>query len=77
VLGEEHPDGIVALYQVSYGLIEQAKYREAEASCRQTLALGRKVLGDEHPLTGKLYGDLAMALGVQEKNKESEEYARK
>jgi tetratricopeptide (TPR) repeat protein len=53
-------------------LNREGKYEEAEAMLRQTLAIGEKVLGREHPDTLASMNNLALVLDSQGKYEEAE-----
>jgi tetratricopeptide (TPR) repeat protein len=55
----------------------QGRYAEAELLFRQALAICRKVLGEEHPLTAQGYNNLAFNLNQQGKYVEAEPLYRK
>ena len=47
-----NPDTLTTQYNLALLLRDMGRYREAEATVRQTLALRREVLGDKHPSVG-------------------------
>jgi tetratricopeptide (TPR) repeat protein len=49
----------------AYGLVERARYREAQALLEKVLAARRKVLGEGHPDTAGSYNDVAYTLSAQ------------
>jgi tetratricopeptide (TPR) repeat protein len=58
-------------------LAAQGRYREAHSLLEQVVAILRKMLGEEHPETAKIYNNLASNLDAQGKHKEAEEGYRK
>src|SRR5262249_30978588 len=47
------------------------RYREAEAKLREALAICQKLLGEQHPLTARIYDNLALCLDAQGKSAEA------
>jgi eukaryotic-like serine/threonine-protein kinase len=71
VLGPEHRDTIVALYNLAELQIKQGKYSAAEALLRPTLDVAKRVLGAEHPDTLETASTLAAAIFYQGKYTEA------
>ncbi len=59
-LGEEHPDTILALYELAGTYLDQGRYEEAESAYVKALEQHRKVFGDSHSETLNCMNDLAM-----------------
>ncbi|PWU05236.1 MAG: hypothetical protein C5B51_15105 [Terriglobia bacterium] len=51
VLGEEHPDTLVATADLSFVYTNQGKYPQAEPLATQLIEVRRRILGQEHPDT--------------------------
>ena len=58
-------------------LSQQEKYAEADAQCREVIALDEKVLGTEHPGTISSWYAFAYQLARQHKIREAFEFARR
>ncbi len=67
---------LLLIERVGESLDVLGKYREAEPVHRQTFALKKKVLGNEHPHTLTSMNNLARILNNQGKHKESEQIHR-
>jgi CHAT domain-containing protein/tetratricopeptide (TPR) repeat protein len=67
VAKEDRPQVLQALRRMSAadGLAARHDYRGAEKAQREALAIYRKVLGEEHPLTASRYGAVAFYLRSQ------------
>jgi hypothetical protein len=50
-LGEDHPDAARSYNNVAGNLNAQGRYAEARPLAERVLAIWRKVLGEDHPLT--------------------------
>jgi tetratricopeptide (TPR) repeat protein/tRNA A-37 threonylcarbamoyl transferase component Bud32 len=59
VLGEEHPDTLIAMHNLTVVYFYQGKYAEAEALYAKVLETRRRLLGEEHPDTLDSMNDLA------------------
>jgi len=60
-VGRENPDTLDSCYYFASGLTHRGKIQEAKEFARRAAEGARKVLGPEHPSTGKyekLWGDL-------------------
>ena len=62
VLGDEHPDTLLAVNSVAATLHALGDYAGARARFEQTLIVQRRVLGDEHPETLSSMNNLAVTL---------------
>jgi tetratricopeptide (TPR) repeat protein len=62
VLGEEHPDTLLARHSVARLLQGRGELAAAEAEARAVFAIVRRVLGDEHPHTLDIRRNLAGVL---------------
>jgi hypothetical protein len=62
VLGKDHPDTLLSMMNLAFSLLQQGRYIEAEAMCRQTLHLQEMVLGKDHPYTLTNMNNLAKSL---------------
>lgn len=59
VLGQEHPDTLTSMSDLSNVLNSQGRYEEAEVMNWETLALMEKVPGHAHPKTLSTRSNLA------------------
>ena len=65
--GPEHPDALAAAHNLGQVRAHDGNYAEAERIHRDILAVRRRVLGDEHPLTLSSAHEIAfIALGPME-----------
>jgi tetratricopeptide (TPR) repeat protein len=62
VLGDDHPDTIVLLHNVSSVLLEQGRFSEAEPYLREAIERAQRTLGDDHPQTMMLVDHLGVLL---------------
>jgi eukaryotic-like serine/threonine-protein kinase len=76
VLGDEHQDTLMSIFQTGAMLWEQQKDTEAEAYFREALAKQRRILGEEHRDTLMSLGSLGLALFAQGKFVEADPYLR-
>jgi len=76
VLGEEHPDTLISVGNMSGLLKAQGKHAEAEPYFREVLEKSRRVLGEEHLDTLTSIGNLGSLLEAQGKLAEAEPYYR-
>ena len=51
VLGDEHPDTLIYMYNLAILYAEQGRYAEAESLFLETVETHKRVLGDEYPST--------------------------
>ena len=58
-------------------LSQQQKYGEADAQCREVIALEENVLGTDHPTTISSWYAFAYQLARQNKTEEAMQFARK
>jgi tetratricopeptide (TPR) repeat protein len=65
VLGDEHPQTIAAMNNLTTYLQVQGKTAEAEALCRIALANMRRAMGDDHPDTIRIVYNLGFLLESQ------------
>ena len=49
ILGQEHPDAALSLYNLAYFYHNQDRYAEAERLYKRSQAIGEKAFGTEHP----------------------------
>ncbi len=66
--GDEHETTAIFVNNYAYALLQSGNLSEAEAQCRQALAMQR----DDHPLTYNLMHNLALALGEEDHQEERE-----
>jgi serine/threonine protein kinase len=76
LLGEEHPDTLVAINSVGILLNAQGELSEAEPYLREALEKRRRILGEEHPDTLNSLNSLGGLLLNQGKLVEAEQYFR-
>jgi non-specific serine/threonine protein kinase/serine/threonine-protein kinase len=76
LLGEQHPDTLVAFGALCNLLVGHGKLDEAELHLRQLLDKLRRVVGDEHPHTLISLQNLGFLLQQQGKMSEAEQYMR-
>ena len=72
MLGEEHPDTLVAVSELDILLQVEGKLTEAEPYCREAYEKQRRLLGDEHLDTLISLDSLAGLLNAQKKFAEAE-----
>jgi tetratricopeptide (TPR) repeat protein len=73
VLGEEHPDTIIAMANLASTYWKQGRSKEAEELDIKVLEVRRRVLGEEHPDTIIAMANLASTYWNQGRSKEAEE----
>jgi tetratricopeptide (TPR) repeat protein len=71
-LGDDHPDTISSLCNLSSILESQGKYLQAEVLLGQGLASARRLLGDSDPITLTVTSSLADVLSEQQKYADAE-----
>ena len=76
VLGEEHPDTVLAIKNMGFLLQEEGKLSEAEPYFREVLEKQRRVLGEEHPFTLVSTVNMGYLLQAEGKLAEAEPYYR-
>ncbi|KAL7754809.1 hypothetical protein ACKLNR_015149 [Fusarium oxysporum f. sp. zingiberi] len=67
ILGDEHPDTIMAMNNLAATLSNQGKLDEAASMMKEVLEKMQRILGDEHPHTISAMNNLAATLGDQGK----------
>ncbi len=73
VLGEEHPDTLLAMANLASTYWDQGRWKDAEELQLQVLTSQKRVLGEEHPDTLSAMGNLASTYWNQGRQKEAEE----
>ena len=71
VLGANTPEVQLAVSMMSTIRFQEQRFDEAVALAREDLALSRAYYGDDHPMLGGPYGELARALQGQDKKDEA------
>lgn len=73
VLGDEHPETLISMNNLSFIYSKQSQWKEAEELFVQVMEMRNRVLGDEHPNTLLSMGNLALTYNNQGRWKEAEE----
>jgi eukaryotic-like serine/threonine-protein kinase len=76
ILGDEHPDTLLSIRNLSVLLQSQGKLSEAEPFCREALEKTRRVLGEDHPATLVSINNLGSQLQQQARLDEAEPLLR-
>jgi tetratricopeptide (TPR) repeat protein len=71
ILGDEHPNMILAINNLASTLGDQGKFEEAALMFKEVLEKTQRILGDEHPSTILAMHNLAITLGNQGKFEEA------
>jgi hypothetical protein len=71
-----HQDVIEALRDKTGRVCEDGRYREAEQCYRETLAIFRRVYGEEHPDVATIYHNLGGLTHARGRRAASEPFAR-
>ncbi len=72
LLGDDHPDSITSINNLSHLLAELGELEEATRYAREALALSRSVNGEDHVFTLTYLGNLGSLLADQERLDEAE-----
>ncbi len=72
VLGAEHPDTAMSLYNLAYLYKAQGKYSQAEPLYQRALAIQEQTLGLENPETARSLNNLAILYEAQGKSEQAE-----
>jgi hypothetical protein len=59
VLGDEHPDTLTSMHNLTFTLQSQARHEEAFALMKRCSQLREQVLGEQHPDTQSLLDTLS------------------
>ena len=73
-LGDEQPDTLGSIGNLSLLFLYQGKYDEAEPLYREVLKVRRRTLGDEHPATMASISNLGVLFHNQGKYEEAEKH---
>jgi eukaryotic-like serine/threonine-protein kinase len=76
VLGEEHPDTLRSVVEMSTILVQIGQFQEAESLLRSAIDKCRRVLGEDHPLTLVSTSNMSTTLQAQGKLADAEGYVR-
>ena len=76
IRGDEHPNTLTVMSNLSSNFINQGKLADAESLEREILVARRRVLGPEHPHTLSTIGILSVSLAKQGKYAEAESIVR-
>ncbi|KAF8533565.1 hypothetical protein BDD12DRAFT_864548 [Trichophaea hybrida] len=73
VLGDNHPDTLTSMNNLSLVLSKQGQWKEAEELQMQVIDMSKRVLGDEHPDTLTSIANLAIISSKCGRRKKAEE----
>jgi non-specific serine/threonine protein kinase/serine/threonine-protein kinase len=75
-LGDDHPDTLASIDDMSHLLMEMGEFEDAQAYCREALEGRRRILGDDHPDTLESINNIGFLLQAQGKLAEAESFCR-
>jgi len=76
VLGPEHPNTLLTMYNLNLTLLDEDHFAEAEKLQRETIEIERRILGPEHPDTLNAMSNLVLTLIEEGRYPEAEKLAR-